>query len=192
MKFPDSALAHLLLDGKKGIEIGPSAHNPFHLDTVSVGHETKDTVYEREEVRLCGEYARLDYVCEGDALPFPDSYFDFVICSHVLEHFLNPIKTLEEWKRVVKPYGLIFVIFPHKERTFDKDKHRTTVADLAWRSELDFKGLSGSIAPPPEDHYTIWIPEDAREFCHAFNYRLLLLQDPDDKVGNGFTFVIQK
>jgi hypothetical protein len=32
----DSQLAHKLLDGLKGIEIGGGAHNAFHLDTINV------------------------------------------------------------------------------------------------------------------------------------------------------------
>ena len=31
MKFRDSELAHKLLDGLKGIEIGAAAHNPFNI-----------------------------------------------------------------------------------------------------------------------------------------------------------------
>jgi SAM-dependent methyltransferase len=188
MKFPQSALAHALLDGKKGIEVGPSAHNPFGLDTISVGHETKGTVYEQEEVRLCGEYARLDFICEGDSLPFPDNYFDFVLCSHVLEHFHDLIKAVEEWLRVVKDRGLVFVIFPHKLRTFDKDKPRTKLEELLKRHEL----ARADVPPPPEDHHTIWVTEDAVELCRHMGWHLLALQDIDDKVGNGFTFVIQK
>lgn len=188
MKFPESLIAHVLLDGKKGIEIGPSAHNPFGLDTLKCGRDTKGTVYESEEIKLCGEAQKLDHICEGDDLPFKDDTFDFVIASHVLEHFYDPIDTLGEWLRVVKPYGIVFVIFPHKDRTFDKDKPRTTFAELKQRHEQ-----------PPEkkpeakdDHHTIWVTEDAVEFCQQMGYHLLLWRDADDKVGNGFTFVIQK
>jgi SAM-dependent methyltransferase len=188
MKFPESQIAHVLLDGKKGIEIGPSAHNPFGLDTLKVGRDTKGTVYESEEVRLCGEAQKLDHLCEGDHLPFKDNTFDFVVASHVLEHFYDPIATLQEWLRVVKPYGLVFVIFPHKDRTFDKDKPRTQLSELLDRHHLP----SIPTAPPPDDHHTIWITEDSLELCQHMNWPVLLWRDTDDKVGNGFLFVIQK
>jgi SAM-dependent methyltransferase len=153
-----------------------------------VGRDTAGTDYAKEEMKLCGEVQALDHICEGDALPFKDEAFDFVICSHVLEHFYDPIKTVNEWLRVVKPRGLVFVIFPHKDRTFDKDKPRTTMEELRKRH-----------AEPPEkqpvaadDHHTIWVLDDALELCKNQGWYVLAKQDPDDKVSNGFTFVIQK
>lgn len=188
MRFQESALAHALLDGRKGVEVGPSAHNPFGLDTIKVGRDTKGTVYESEEIRLCGEAAKLDFICEGDALPFPDEYFDFVICSHVLEHFYDLIKTVNDWLRVVRPRGLVFVIFPHKERTFDKEKPRTKLAELLERHA----NPKPPEKPPPDDHHTIWILEDALELCQHQGWSVLAREDPDQKVGNGFVFCIQK
>lgn len=38
----------------------------------------------------------------GEALPFKDNAFDFVIASHVLEHSSNPEKFLQELQRVAK------------------------------------------------------------------------------------------
>jgi len=38
----------------------------------------------------------------GDELPFKDSSLDYVLSSHVIEHFFNPIKALLEWNRVIK------------------------------------------------------------------------------------------
>jgi hypothetical protein len=35
--FPESRLAHELLDGLEGLEIGPASHNPFGLKTRNVG-----------------------------------------------------------------------------------------------------------------------------------------------------------
>ena len=37
---------------------------------------------------------------------------DFVIASHVIEHMLDPVETLQEWKRVLKPEGKIFFALP--------------------------------------------------------------------------------
>lgn len=34
--------------------------------------------------------------------PFPDKYFDFLICSHVLEHLDNPVLTCQELSRIAK------------------------------------------------------------------------------------------
>jgi SAM-dependent methyltransferase len=49
----------------------------------------------------------------------PDLTYDFVACSHVLEHIANPIKALFEWKRVLKKHGVLILVVPDKNCTFD-------------------------------------------------------------------------
>jgi len=47
------------------------------------------------------------------ALPwFQDSSLDFVFSSHCLEHFSNPVKTLQNMLRVLRPYGYLVLILP--------------------------------------------------------------------------------
>jgi 2-polyprenyl-3-methyl-5-hydroxy-6-metoxy-1,4-benzoquinol methylase len=45
----------------------------------------------------------------GENLPFPESYFDVVICMDVLEHVQNPEKLLAEISRTLKPAGLAYI-----------------------------------------------------------------------------------
>lgn len=187
--FPESKLAHQYLDGLAGLEIGGSSHNQFGLKTKNVDY-TADltTVHKVEEIKMCGQALKVDIVAPGDALPVADASQDFVISSHVIEHFFDPIKAIKEWLRVVRPGGYIFIIAPHKERTFDKDKPRTTLAELLDRH-------TGKIPPPAIDthhHYTIWKTEDLLELCRQLDLNVVASQDADDKVGNGFTVVIQK
>ena len=42
--------------------------------------------------------------------PFPDKHFDFLICSHVLEHLKDPVRTCYEFQRIAKA-GYIEVPF---------------------------------------------------------------------------------
>lgn len=44
-----------------------------------------------------------------EELPFSDNQFDTVICSHVLEHVLDPQKTISELRRVTKNQLIIIV-----------------------------------------------------------------------------------
>ena len=185
MKFPESKLAHKYLDGLKGIEIGGSAHNPFGLDTINVDlYPGPDSIYKKQEIELCGEALKVDVVAPGDDLPFANKSFDFVISSHVIEHFYNPIKAMIEWERVARKY--IFIIVPHRQRTFDKDRELTPFVTLYNR----YVGIS-SDNDVRDDHWSVWEPETFRELCAMCDFDIVELQDPDDKVGNGFIVVIK-
>lgn len=186
MKFKESQLAHSYLDGLQGIEIGASAHNPFNISGCKFvdRYESMDTVFKREELKICGEAIVPDFVAPGDALPFEDSSLDYVLTSHVLEHFYDTIGTMKEWIRVVKNNGIIFFVFPHKERTFDKDRDRTPLSELIERHSFGVKNSD-------DHHHTVWITEDAIEFCKYMNLEIIEVLDTDDKVGNGFTVVLR-
>ena len=185
MKFKESALAHKLLDGLDGLEIGGSAHNSFGLKTRNVDYTAELTCFKQEEIKLCGEALPVDIVSPGDKLPLEDSSVDFVISSHVIEHFPDPIKALKEWYRVVKPGGYLYIIAPHKERTLDKERNRSTLAELIERHE------TGKVPETLNDHCSVWITEDFVELVNWLGWKVLHVQDTDDKVGNGFTVVVQ-
>jgi len=174
----DSALAHRWLDGLKGVEIGGAAHNAFHLDTLN---GDMDTVYKREELECAGVAMAVDVVAEGDDLPFPDEAFDFVLASHVLEHLPDPIRALQEWRRVARRY--VFVVLPHRDRTFDRDRPVTPVDELLRRHE---HGLRSD----EDRHWTVWTCETFLELCERLGVEVLEHQDPDDKQGNGFAVVL--
>jgi SAM-dependent methyltransferase len=59
-----------------------------------------------------------------------DNSYDFVISSNCLEHVANPIKALEEWKRVAKNDGYILLVLPNKMYSFDHRREITTFAHL--------------------------------------------------------------
>lgn len=190
--FPESALAHKYLDGLEGLEIGASAHNPFGLRTrnVDIADLFNTDTYKKHEVDMCAEAAPIDIVAPGDALPVPDGSQDFVVSSHVLEHFPDPIKTLKEWYRVVRREGYVFMIVPHQERTFDRDRTRTTFDELLRRHE----GREIPSPDPKTGHYSFWITEDLIELVQhiGLDWSIVDFQDVDDKVGNGFTIALKK
>lgn len=183
-KFKTSQLANKYLSDLFGVEIGGSAHNGFGLNTINVDYtDDMNTRFKQEEIEMCGQAMEVDVVSEGDALPFPDKSFDFVISSHVLEHIYDPIKAVQEWERVAKKY--IYIIVPNKEKTFDRDKDDTPLQRLTERY------LSDNIPDNANDrgHKTIWSPTTFRKFCEycAQHLGLEIVQflDTDDKVGNG-------
>jgi len=178
----ESRLAHQYLDGLIGIEIGGNAYNVFGLATRNVDFTgSLDTIFKREEIRRMGRALPVDIVALADELPLADNSVDFVLTSHVIEHLWNPIEALREWWRVVRPGGFCFTIIPHPDRTFDRGKPITTLAELQRRTGRP---------DPPQGHVNVFRPEMIAEvFRAAGGYRILEMQDPDDKVGNGFTVV---
>lgn len=76
------------------------------------------------------------YIAEATELRMiPDSTYDFLLSSHVLEHLANPLKGLREWRRVLKDDGILILVVPHKDGTFD---HRRPVTRLSHLIE-DFR-----------------------------------------------------
>jgi SAM-dependent methyltransferase len=71
------------------------------------------------------------FICEASNLAgVPDAKYDFVISSHVIEHLANPLKAILEWKRVLRMGGVMLVVCPHKERTFDHGRPVTPLSHL--------------------------------------------------------------
>jgi SAM-dependent methyltransferase len=178
-----SRLVSGYLDGLKGIEIGAASHNRFYLDAINVDrYGDSDTEYKRRERREAFRAARVDVVAAGDELPFGDSSHDFVFSSHVIEHFPDPLKALFEWARVARRY--VIVIAPHRDRTFDAGRPLTTVAELLERHRSGFSS-------DEDRHWSVWTCESFLEMCDAAGLEVIDHQDPDDKIGNGFTVVIR-
>ncbi len=188
--YPESALAHHYLDGLRGIEIGAGIFNPFGLDTYNINCTLEDVTafdYKKYEMALMGKTAKVDLVALGDNLPFADGALDFVLSSHVIEHFYDPFKALQEWYRLIRPGGYIFLIAPHRERTIiDKERPRTTLTELIERHAENKPNR------PTEFHHCVWITEDFLELCKYLKLPVIDHQDRDDKVGSGFTIVVQK
>lgn len=55
-------------------------------------------------------------ICNKNDKLIQDSYFDFVVCTEVLEHTLNPFSAVQEIKRILKPGGLLFITTPYNFR----------------------------------------------------------------------------
>ena len=66
-----------------------------------------------------GKASQADITASGDDLTmFADGELDFVVARHNLEHYVDVIKTLEEWKRVLKTGGVLALVVPD-ERALD-------------------------------------------------------------------------
>ncbi|CAB9528295.1 Methyltransferase, type 11 [Seminavis robusta] len=191
-KFPESDIMHRYLDGLEGVEVGSATHNGFGLHTVNVDFTFEPTLYQKEQIDFVGQYRRVDVKASADRLPWADGVVDFVLSSHVIEHFHDPIKVVCEWLRVVRVGGYVAIIAPHKERTFDKDRERTPWEEIRLRH---YRFESGELVDAAFDslqHWCVWITDDFLEIAKHMHWKVVEWQDADDKVGNGFTIIMQK
>lgn len=201
-KFPESQLAHQLLDGLTGLEIGGAAHNAFGLDTLNVDRIPSDhpdfKPYADEQMRLCGEVMPVDIVAPGDCIPVEDKSFDFVISSHVIEHFYDPISAIKEWMRISRQY--IFIICPQRDALgSDRDKPLTGLDEHYLRFSLTQRSVDMNVGFEHNDeHHSRWTSQAFCEMCEwifqqdwGVGWGFVAMEDPDKKVGNGFTVVLK-
>lgn len=178
----DSAFVRRYLDGLEGIEIGASAHNDYGLNARNVDrYDSMETIYKEEEWSLCGRMRPVDVVAPGDELPFDDDSVDFVFASHVIEHFPDPIRALEEWLRVARRY--VVLVIPHRDRTFDHDRPLTPIGELVSRHEEGFSS-------DEDAHWSVWTLESFLELSSHVELSVVDYLDPDDKMANGFVVVL--
>lgn len=57
--------------------------------------------------------AEVDCGVDIQCLPFADNSFDYVYCSHVLEHVPDDSRALTELRRILRPGGIALVCVPH-------------------------------------------------------------------------------
>jgi len=60
----------------------------------------------------------------------PDRAYDVVLASHVVEHLANPLGALERWREVVREEGLLTLVLPHRDATFDHRRPVTPIEHL--------------------------------------------------------------
>jgi SAM-dependent methyltransferase len=65
----------------------------------------------------------VDHQFDIQSIPYPDSSFDLVFASHVLEYVKNDRQAIQEIKRVLRPGGLAFLPVPMlHEKTIDYEE----------------------------------------------------------------------
>lgn len=220
--LPPSHMMQYFLKGLCGIEIGPAAFAPTAVATVHVGIDeglSSDLyqLFKQADLFLCGDYAKIDIAAYGhDLHMFADNAVDFVVNSHVWEHFPNPLKVLEEWVRVTSRAGFLYLVVPHRNALpEDVDRPLTTIQQLKDLYDVDATeahpvytkmNLTG------RNHFTIFSVDLILQIMTWFNDKhchgclegdgsilvgkqmylsLLALTFQDDTAGNGHVVVWQ-
>jgi len=199
--FPEHWLAHELLDGLRGLEIGAAAYNPFGLGTRNVASVEAADFFAEEQRAMGVEPSPVDIWALGDRIPVPDRSEDFILSSHVLEHLPNVIGAFLEWDRIVRDDGYVFTIVPLKGAL--PQDHARELTSLEHFVECYRRGWTLDTHPTDGvpggrmGHYHTFTPDsltDVVDWMRAHglvDWRLVAREDVDSKVGNGFTLVFR-
>jgi hypothetical protein len=92
------------------------------------------------------------FICDAVTLSvIPSGRYDFLLSSHVIEHIANPLRALQEWKRVLKQDGAMVMVVPNRDKTFDKFRPVTTLDHL--RHDLSHGTQEDDLTHLPEMLY---------------------------------------
>jgi SAM-dependent methyltransferase len=152
-RLPCFRAAVSLVEEKSGIEIGgpteifqrlhaPSRiygwHTPLpiydcvaSLDNCNFSSETMWATHDETYLFSFKRTPGKVIIADGSALEsVADNSYDFVLSSHNLEHFANPVKALKEWKRITHPGGALILVLPYYRTTFDHRRAPTPVEHM--------------------------------------------------------------
>ena len=106
-----------------------------HRATRSVRYVDRFTVRQlREHYPELDRYEVVDapdLIDDGETLAsVTDGSVDFVIANHMIEHCQDPIGTIQNHLRVLRPGGVIYMAVPDCRFTFDRDREITDLGHL--------------------------------------------------------------
>jgi SAM-dependent methyltransferase len=165
------------LRGGRGLEIGGPSHRSFgrwgqlpvysaavQVDNVSVHLAPADSDDERAGAAYSFDPDKRpgrQFLSEATSLDEIESAsYDFVLSSHTLEHIANPLKALREWRRVLKPGGVLILAVSDPTRTPDRRRPVTTLQHLLDDDRREVAEDDATHAAEILDLYDFWLDPD--------------------------------
>jgi len=115
------------------------------------------------------------YAGTAEELPFADKRFDFVTCLGALEHFLDPLKALQEMMRTARDDAYFLLLVPNKDFLTRKlglfggtgqSEIREEVRTLQeWQNLFEKAGLE-VITRWKDLHVLAWSWINAKKWCY--------------------------
>lgn len=87
------------------------------------------------------------FVSDVSHIPFQSGQFDAVFAGEVIEHVSEPRTVLKEWKRVLKPGGILVLTTPNRERLLALVEGRERPYSPDHLRELSYRELRDDVLP---------------------------------------------
>ncbi len=142
-KIPHYRVYQSFLENGKGIEIGGPSELfrtvlPVYqvVDSLDAVNFAENTVWEGaiqtgRTFNYIGDKKGFQFVSDATSLEqINSSTYDFLLSSNCLEHIANPLKAIQEWKRIIKNDGVMLLVLPNQKSNFDHNRPVTTFEHL--------------------------------------------------------------
>ncbi len=152
------------------LEVG-GGHNPHPRANVVVDKFTDSNYHRSGDIKVLKNQQFIE--ADGEALPFKDKEFDYVICCQVLEHVENPVKFLSEQFRVANR-GFIETPSLLGEYLYARDSHRWIlheVGDVLYL--VDKKEINFSVSYNLMDLVQYYLPQ------HSIGFKIMERTHPN-------------
>ena len=119
------------------------------------------------------EHFGLDLI-RGDIekIPVPDNSFDVVSLLEVFEHIADPMRALNEIKRILRPGGTVFIETPNYLRFYLMEKHLVLLRDMYVGLKNRLTDYQDNNLPWfPFDHLYHWSPKSLIEALNKAGFR---------------------
>jgi len=126
--------------------------------------------------------AEFKLVKEKDDIPYPDNFFDGIVCNGVLHHIKHAGEVVDEFRRVLKPKGMIYIML-YTEDLFRM--HINTITNMIRNTpEKTWQRCLGEITDKCEyttfytiyDAWTLFLPKGFEYIksggYHDFQFRI--------------------
>lgn len=79
----------------------------------------------------------VDIGWRADAYHLPEGdNLDFIFSSHCLEHLDDPVRAIEEWRKRLRPGGVLFLYLPHPDMEYWRPENNRKHRHLFWPSDV--------------------------------------------------------
>ena len=87
------------------------------------------------------------FISDVSHAPFRSEFFDALFVGEIIEHVNDPVSVLKEWKRVLKPGGVLILTTPNRDRLLSLIEGRERPYSPDHLRELSYDELKHEVLP---------------------------------------------